>query len=225
MLQDGAGLVLLDSFRHHVQNVVHDGRSQLQIKVRLDSLLRHRLGDTLRMTALELAREQVAQPALQERSDAAEEKEPHAPSGRPDAAARAFTDGSRVESVVDEVLEVLAHADLPHELVLVAVHARQLADVGKDVLDAVSELERVHIVESVLDVRVDDELREAQDLSAQMESVSETRLFALLGRQSLDGLQVEVVVQMEIVEVLSVDQQVEHVPSLAANLEINKFFF
>ena len=28
-----------------------------------------------------------------------------------------------VEAVVDEVLEVLAHADLPHKLVLVAVHA------------------------------------------------------------------------------------------------------
>jgi hypothetical protein len=46
-----------------------------------------------------------------------------------------------VEAVVDEVLEVLAHADLSHQLVLVTVHARQLAHVGKDVLDPVGQLE------------------------------------------------------------------------------------
>lgn len=41
MLQDGAGLVLLDTFWHHVQDVMHHSRSQLQVKVRLDSLLCH----------------------------------------------------------------------------------------------------------------------------------------------------------------------------------------
>lgn len=47
-----------------------------------------------------------------------------------------------VEAVVDEMLEVLAHADLPHQLVLVAVHSRQLAHVGKDVLQTVGQLQR-----------------------------------------------------------------------------------
>lgn len=46
-----------------------------------------------------------------------------------------------VEAVVDEVLEVLAHADLSHQLVLVAVHASQLAHVGKDVLQPVCQLQ------------------------------------------------------------------------------------
>ena len=34
--------------RHHVQDVVHDGGAQLQVKVRLDALLCHRLGHALR---------------------------------------------------------------------------------------------------------------------------------------------------------------------------------
>ena len=33
VLQDGAGIVLLDAFGHHVQDVVHNGCPQLQVKV------------------------------------------------------------------------------------------------------------------------------------------------------------------------------------------------
>lgn len=45
-----------------------------------------------------------------------------------------------VEAVVDEMLQVLAHADLSHQLVLVAVHTSQLAHVGKDILQTISQL-------------------------------------------------------------------------------------
>ena len=55
-----------------------------------------------------------------------------------------------VESVVDDVFEIFAHPDLFHQLVLVTVHARQLADMGKDVLKAVGKLERVDVVQAVL---------------------------------------------------------------------------
>ena len=41
MLQDGASLVLLDTFWHHVQDVMHHSRSQLQVKVRLNALFCH----------------------------------------------------------------------------------------------------------------------------------------------------------------------------------------
>ena len=44
-LQDGARLVLLDPLGHHVEDVVHDRRSQLKVKVTLNSLFRHRLGN------------------------------------------------------------------------------------------------------------------------------------------------------------------------------------
>ena len=47
-----------------------------------------------------------------------------------------------VEPVVDEMLQVLAHANLSHQLVLVAVHACQLTHVGKDVLHSVSQLKQ-----------------------------------------------------------------------------------
>lgn len=47
-----------------------------------------------------------------------------------------------VEPVVDEMFQVLAHANLSHQLVLVAVHACQLTHVGKDVLHSVSQLKQ-----------------------------------------------------------------------------------
>ena len=52
-----------------------------------------------------------------------------------------------------------------------------------------------------------------------MESVTEPRLFTLLGGERLDGLKVEVVVEMEVVEVLPVDEEVEHVVALPAHLQ------
>lgn len=41
---------------------------------------------------------------------------------------------SELGTVVDEMLQVLAHAHLTHQTVLVAVHTGQLPHVGEDVL-------------------------------------------------------------------------------------------
>lgn len=41
MLQDCARLVRLDSLWHHVQDIVHDCRAELQVVVRLDALFGH----------------------------------------------------------------------------------------------------------------------------------------------------------------------------------------
>ena len=120
----------------------------------------------LGLAALKLAREEVPEPALQERDDAAEEKDPDAPHGGPEAAAGALAHGPGVEAVVDEVLEVLAHADLAHEAVLVAVHAGELPDMAEGVLEAVSELEGVDVAQAELDVAVYHQLGEAEDLTA-----------------------------------------------------------
>ncbi len=65
-----------------------------------------------------------------------------------------------------------------------------------------SEPEARGATSPVLHVRVDDEFGEAQDLPAQVEGVPEARLLALLGRERLDRLQVEVVVQVKVVQVL-----------------------
>ncbi len=85
----------------------HDGSAQLQIKVGLDALLGDGLGNALGLAPLELARQQVAQPALQQGHDAAQEEEPHAPHWRPEAYAGALAHGARVEPVVHQVLQVL----------------------------------------------------------------------------------------------------------------------
>lgn len=45
-----------------------------------------------------------------------------------------------VESVVNEMFDVLTHSDLSHKLVLVSVHSSQLANMGKDVLKAIGKL-------------------------------------------------------------------------------------
>ena len=68
-------------------------------------------------------------------------------------------------------------------------------------------------------MRVDHELAETQDFSDQMEGVTETRLLTLLSGKGLDGLQVEVVVEMKVVQALTMDQQVEHVVTLTADLQ------
>jgi hypothetical protein len=52
-----------------------------------------------------------------------------------------------------------------------------------------------------------------------MEGITKSRLLTFLGSESLNWLQVEVVIQMEVVKILSVDEQVEHVVTLSANLK------
>lgn len=171
------------------------------------------------MTSLELPRQQIAQPSLQQWGDAAHEEQPHTPTRRPETAAGALAHRPGVESVVDQVLQVLAHANLPHQLVLVAIHPRQLADVSEDVLQAVGELEGVDVVQAILHVRVDDEFGESQDLAAQVEGVAETRLLSLLGGERLHGFEIEVVVEMQVIQVLAVNEQIQHVVALTAHLQ------
>lgn len=48
MLQNRLGFILLDSLGHHVENVVHDCGSKLEIKVRFNPLLGDGLCDTVR---------------------------------------------------------------------------------------------------------------------------------------------------------------------------------
>ncbi len=47
-----------------------------------------------------------------------------------------------IETVVDDVLEVLAHSDLSHQLVLISVHSSQLSNMSKYVLKSISKLRK-----------------------------------------------------------------------------------
>jgi len=117
------------------------------------------------------------------------------------------------------MFQIFCHPNLLHELVLVSVHSRELTDVGEEVLQSVRKLESVDVTKSELDVGVDNELGQSQDLSTQVEGVSESRSLSLLGRKSLDGFQVHVVIQMKVVQVLSVNKEIEHVVTLSTDLE------
>lgn len=116
------------------------------------------------------------------------------------------------------MLDVLSHADLPHEAVLVAVHACQVSNVREDVLQSVSQLESFDVAKSILDMRVYDKFYHAKDLSAKMESIAKPALFALFCSQRLHWLQIEVVVQVEEVQIFPMDQKIEHVVALATDL-------
>ena len=69
-------------------------------------------------------------------------------------------------------------------LVLVPIHSRQSANMCEDVLDGIGKLEGVDISEAILDMGVNNELGQTKDFSAQVERVSEARLFSLLCCQS-----------------------------------------
>ena len=64
MLQDRLCLVLLDGLRHHVENIVHDGRSKLKVVVGLDTLLSDRLRDAFAVSSFELTGKQVPEPRV-----------------------------------------------------------------------------------------------------------------------------------------------------------------
>jgi hypothetical protein len=117
------------------------------------------------------------------------------------------------------MLQVLASSNLMHQFVLVSVHTRKLTDMVEGIQDTVCKLEGVDVSKSVLNLGINNKLCQSQDFSHQMESVSETGLLSLLGSKSLDRLQIKVVIQVKICQVLAMDEKVEHVETLAADLQ------
>jgi hypothetical protein len=117
------------------------------------------------------------------------------------------------------MLQVFGHSNLSHEPILVSVHTCQLPNVREDVLEAICQLEGLDVSQAVLDMRINDQLGHAKDLTTQMEGVTEARLLTLLGRQRLHWLQIKIVVQVQIVQVLAMDQKIEHVVTLSTNLD------
>jgi hypothetical protein len=83
----------------------------------------------------------------------------------------------------------------------------------------VSHLVAVDISQAILYVRVDHQLCQSQDLTTQVKRVPEARFLSLFCSQSLDRLQVEIVIQMQVVQILTMDQQIQHVITLATNLK------
>lgn len=121
-------------------------------------------------------------PSLEKRDDTTHEEQPYTPTGCPETTARALADGASVESVVNQMLEILCHSHLTHELVLVPdrtwtdervtrstpqknsfvpVHSSKSADMSEYVLNSIRKLECVYISQAELNVGVNDELGES----------------------------------------------------------------
>jgi hypothetical protein len=142
---------------------MHDSSSKLEVVMRLDTLLGDGLGDALRITSLELAREKNTKPVFKKWYNATHKEEPDAPTGSPEANTRTLANGTGIEAIVDEMLQVVRHSDLPHEFVLVSAHARESANVRKNILKGVRELEGVNIAKTVLDMCINDKRRQAKN--------------------------------------------------------------
>ena len=103
------------------------------------------------------------------------------------------------------MFQVFAHTKLLHQFVLITIHACQFTNVSEYILKTVGKLKRVHIAQTILYMRVNDKLGQAQNFTTQMKRIAKSRLLTLFRRQRLHRLQVKVVVQMEIVEVSKVE--------------------
>lgn len=91
------------------------------------------------------------------------------------------------------MLQVLASTNLVHQFVFVSVHAGKLANVVESVENAIGKLESIDIAETVLDLRVDNELGQAENLAHEMEGIAEAGLFAFFSGECFDRLQIKVV--------------------------------
>jgi hypothetical protein len=78
---------------------------------------------------------------------------------------------------------------------------------GIKILQSIIELKSINISQPILDITIDYEFDHSENLSTEVKCVTETRFLALLGCESLDWFQVEVVVEMQVVEVFAVNQQ------------------
>ena len=127
MLQNCPGLVLLDTLRHHIDDVMHDTGPQLQVEVTLHSLLGDSFSHSLAVSSLKLSRQNITRPSIQEWSLPSHEEVPHSPSRSQESTTWALTYRSCIEPVVNDMFLGLEHPDLLHQLVLVSVHACHLS--------------------------------------------------------------------------------------------------
>jgi len=90
----------------------------------------------------------------------------------------------------------------------------------KDILQRIRQLECVHITKTELNMRIHDKFGETKNFTTKMEGIAETGLLSLFGRESpertcmnilivdnnvsylLDGLEIHIVVKMEIIQIL-----------------------
>ncbi len=80
-----------------------------------------------------------------------------------------------IESVVYDMLQILAHSNLPHQLIFIAVHPCKLAHMSKGVLKTICKLERIHITQAILNMGIHYQFSKTQNLTAKMKSIAKSR--------------------------------------------------
>ena len=90
------------------------------------------------------------------------------------------------------MLQIFAHSNLPHQTILVPVHARELTNVVESILQTIRVLIGIDIAKSELHMSINNELGETQYLSRQVECIAKSRFLSFLGGQSFGRLQVEI---------------------------------
>ena len=63
------------------------------------------------------------------------------------------------------------------------------------------------------------ELGQTKNFATEMEGIAETRLLTLLRGECFNRFQIEVIVQMKVIEIFSMNEQIQHVVALPANLQ------
>lgn len=68
---------------------------------------------------------------------------------------------------------------MPHQSVFVAIHTGQMAHMTENILETVSQLKRLNLAESVLDMGVYYQFHKFQNFTAQMEGITKPRFLSL----------------------------------------------
>lgn len=102
--------------------------------MRFCPLLCDHFHQALRMPSFESPRQQVAEPSFKKRDDSSDKEKPDSPSRSPNAHTWTFAYGSSVESVINDVLYVLAHSYLSHHSVFVPINSCELTNMGVKIL-------------------------------------------------------------------------------------------
>ncbi len=97
------------------------------------------------------------------------------------------------------MLDILAHSNLPHDSVLVTINTSQLTQMSIHVLEAIIKLEGINVTQTILHITINHKFNNSENLSTQVEGITETRSLTLLCGESLHWFQVEIVIQMQVV--------------------------
>ena len=104
------------------------------------------------------------------------------------------------------MLQIFAHPNLSHQLVLVTVHSGQMTNMRENVMQSISQLEGIHISQSILNMRINNQFNKSQYFTTQVESITKSTSLTFLRGERFDRFQIEIVIQVKVRKVLPLNQ-------------------